>query len=546
MTSLTNYRQAGFWSPLLRGIDVLAHNRLISLLLIFFISFAGNIMWAEWHGSPAPYVVDEFSHQLAGDTFSHLRVTNPPHAYPEFFDAFYILQRPTYMSIYPPGQGIFLGLGQIFFGKQIYGLWLSAGLMCLAICWMLYAWLPPRWALIGGMVAVMQFGVFTYWSQSYWGGPVSAIGGALVFGSLGRLIKSLRYRDSFWLGLGFAVLLISRPVEGFLLTIPVGCLVLPWKVKFKDIDKRSWIKKVALPLSLVALLTASAMGAYNKQITGQASLFPYVLYHQNDRVPYFIWQQINAKAKFVHDEMVFLDKENNEDYFLDKKTWRGMLHDVSDESIRIFMFFFGFPLAIPVVLTLIELSRTYHLAIKFSAAFLFLLSPFFLLGYDVLPHYFSPMTCLVVFAITSGLKYLSGLKKHDQHRGHRLVIYISVLQLIINIIFTPIIPSVRSQAHAIQSPSIYLPRMFTHEELKNILLKRKGRYLVFVKYSGTDKSFWGSWVYNDADIDHAPVVWAWDMGDHNRALINYFKDRQVLKVNVFWTLPGFWSYYTRP
>ena len=31
------------------------------------------------------------------------------------------------------------------------------------------------------------------------------------------------------------------------------------------------------------------------------------------------------------------------------------------------------------------------------------------------------------------------------------------------------------------------------------------------------------------DIDQSKVVWAWDMGEApNLALINYFKDRQVL------------------
>ena len=138
------------------------------------------------------------------------------------------------MSKYPPGQGIFLAIGQVAFGHPIYGVWLSAGLMCAAICWMLYAWVSPRWALIGGLVAVLQFGVFTYWSQSYWGGAVAGLGGALVFGALPRIFKTQRIRDALWLGLGCAILVNSRPLEGFLVAIPLACLVLPWKINGKN------------------------------------------------------------------------------------------------------------------------------------------------------------------------------------------------------------------------------------------------------------------------------------------------------------------------
>lgn len=36
------------------------------------------------------------------------------------------------------------------------------------------------------------------------------------------------------------------------------------------------------------------------------------------------------------------------------------------------------------------------------------------------------------------------------------------------------------------------------------------------------------WIYNAADIDASPVVWARDMGgQENQALLKYFHDRQV-------------------
>ena len=50
---------------------------------------------------------------------------------------------------------------------------------------------------------------------------------------------------------------------------------------------------------------------------------------------------------------------------------------------------------------------------------------------------------------------------------------------------------------------------------------------MIVRYS-PQHDFDKEWVYNDADIDGAQVVWARDMGARrNQDLISYFKDRRV-------------------
>jgi len=47
-----------------------------------------------------------------------------------------------------------------------------------------------------------------------------------------------------------------------------------------------------------------------------------------------------------------------------------------------------------------------------------------------------------------------------------------------------------------------------------------------VRY-GPDHASLADWVYNEADIDHAKVVWARDMGPaENGELIKYFKERR--------------------
>ena len=47
-----------------------------------------------------------------------------------------------------------------------------------------------------------------------------------------------------------------------------------------------------------------------------------------------------------------------------------------------------------------------------------------------------------------------------------------------------------------------------------------------VRYS-SDHDPIHEWVYNRADIDAAPVIWAQDTGDRNQELIGYFNGRRV-------------------
>jgi len=74
------------------------------------------------------------------------------------------------------------------------------------------------------------------------------------------------------------------------------------------------------------------------------------------------------------------------------------------------------------------------------------------------------------------------------------------------------------------------------------LQQQPGLQLVMVRY-GPHHDPTLDWVYNEANIDAARVVWARDMGmDNNRELLNYFRERQVWLISEDGSTPKLESY----
>ena len=107
------------------------------------------------------------------------------------------------MSMYQPAQGLFLALGYKLAGRA----WADmdkhhphVGSDLLDAPRLVAAPMGARWRLL----VVVRWGIFSYWINSYWGGAVPALGGALVVGSLPRLFRRARAGQQHrpWLGAG--------------------------------------------------------------------------------------------------------------------------------------------------------------------------------------------------------------------------------------------------------------------------------------------------------------------------------------------------------
>ncbi len=197
------------------------------MLLLALLPVALRLAILPHHPVPSPDVYDEFGHLLVADTLLHFRLANPPHPLHQFFETFFVLQTPAYASIYPIGQGITLAIGRAIFGLPWAGVLLSTAAMCSLCYWMLRGWTTPGWALLGGVLAVIEFGPLNPWMNSYWGGSCAAAAGCLVFGAVPRLRNGAGMRMGALLGLGIGLHWLTRPYETIFLIASVLVFLLP-------------------------------------------------------------------------------------------------------------------------------------------------------------------------------------------------------------------------------------------------------------------------------------------------------------------------------
>jgi hypothetical protein len=477
------------------------------------------------HPVPIPQVADDFSYLLLGDTLTHFRLANPMHPMHRFFESVFVLQQPSYSSIYPLGQGIVLAIGEIVFRLPWAGVMLSISALCALCYWMLRAWLNPVWALAGGLLAVMEFGPLNQWMNNYWGGAVQAVAGCLVFGSLPRLWRTGKPRDAALLGLGFGLHVLTRPFESVWLALSVlpavGFIV-------SRPALRPNLPRLAAAAAIALLPAIALTGLQNKAVTASWTTLPYMLSRYQYGVPAsFTFQKMPVPHRNLTQEQA-LDYEAQKDVHGDKpETLANYARRLADR-FRFYRFFFFAPLYAALLFFVPELRRRRYI---WAAATIAIFS----LGTNIYPyyypHYIAAATCLFVLISVAGLERLARVRIRGYAVGcdaARLVGFLCVIHFVFwygvhllgnedMFIATGPYESWDYINFGDSEGRMAIARQLAHSE---------GKQLVFVRYS--PRHLLREWIGNEADIDRERVVWALDLGpDEDAALLRYYPDRTL-------------------
>ena len=497
----------------------LARRRTAAVGFIFVLALCIRAILIPLLGIPLPEWNDEYSHLLAANTFALGRLTNPTHPMWIHFESFQIVHRPTYMTMYAPGQGLVMAAGIVLGGHPWIGIWLMTATMCAAFCWMLQAWFPPTWALFGAILAVLRFATFSYWMNSYWCPALAATGGALILGAIPRIRRNPRVREGVLLALGLAMMANSRPYEGFVLSIAVAAGVLVW-LKGRKLPPWPFLfRRVLLPATCVLLVASAATGYYYWRVTGSPFRMTYEVNRETYAVaPYFLFFSKRAVPEYHHAVMrdYYAGREVNQ--FDEERTLVGFVHRTTNKIVELWRFFVGPAFSLPLI-AFPRILRDRRMRLALTAGLIFCLGC--LVETWTLMHYVAPATGLFYLVLVQCMRHLRQWGRNGLPTGQFLVR--SVAMVCVGMIFLRLAAIAGNAPLEKHWPLGNMDRVGIVERLSVI----PGGHLIIVRY-GPDHNVDRDWIYNAPDIDGARIVWARDMGkEQNQELLYYFHDRHA-------------------
>ena len=499
-------RWRDLWQRFERGLSSLARRKTLSWVGLGALVLVVRAMLLPVWPIPTPSVYDEFSYILQADTFAHGRLANPAHPLWQFFESTYILQQPTYASRFPPAQGLAMAIGQVIFGHPWFGVWLSAGVLAAALCWALQGWLPPGWALLGAFIG-LDLCLFSYWMNSYWGGAVTAIGGALVIGAWVRIKRAKRWRYAWVFGVGAVIVVLARPFEGLLLLVPA----------LITLGMANHTARVWLPIVLTGVAGASWFAYDNYRVTGHPLRLPYRQYYeQYEIVPPFSLMPISTTPPrtFRHFDLESRARET----YNRARSWRLFVDRPMDWLVLLRHYYGNFIWLLPLVVFTPFLWRSRRT--RFATILVAVIGAASVIEVWWYPHYGAPFAAALLILAAQSMRYLRLWKYKGRETGRFLVTAMPVAVLLVMV-------ASEAQGIATHRPTNQVQASNAQKESveQKLLETRPGQHVIFVRYSGMQSPH-EEWVYNPADIDAAPVIWAQDMGKlENERLLHYYAGR---------------------
>lgn len=522
---------------LLRGGKVerwfgnLARRKRLAVLMVGAALLVLRMALLPLFPAPLPNSPGDFSFLLAADTFLHGRLTNPTPAMWTHLEGVHVTMQPSYMSMYFPGPGLLMAASRLVIGHPWPLILITGAMSCAAICWMLQAWLPPGWALLGGFLAVLRIGLFSYWVNSYTGGAtLTMLGGALVLGALPRLTKTGRFRYALLMACGVVMLALTRPYEGVLLCLPVAVVLGRWILRGENRPAIPvLLRRAALPIMLIAAALAW-LGYYDYRAFGKATTLPYTIDRATYAVaPYYIWQAPHPVPQYRHVEMQRFYTQSEMAGFSQLHSQRGFVLRTILKLLSGVLFFAGFALLPPLLMAgKVIRDRRMRFLVWSGGFWIAGIS----IGVFLIPHYLAPFTAAVYALGLQGMRHLRQWRPAGAPVGAALVrstVLVCLLMAGLRIVAAPLHLEPPQWPMGPWLGTWIGPGHFGKERatIESELDHMRGRHLVLVRFASTHEPG-DQWVYNGADVENAKTVWAWDMDpESDEELIRHYKDRDV-------------------
>jgi hypothetical protein len=323
------------------------------------------------------------------------------------------------------------------------------------------------------------------------------------------------------MGLGMAILANTRPYEGMVLSLLAGASLLIGWVKSWDQSSLllAW-KRVVIPIGIVMAIAAAGMAYYNLRVTGNPLRMPYMVHEETyAAAPSFLWQSPRSGLTYHHKEIEdfwlgwvipFYSRQQSASGFVQGALWKmRTVIKGCFPTLIVALPLLGLPWAL-------QRNPWIRIALALCGAFSLALLP----TIGIAPHYAAPIFGLIFVMELAGIRQLRLWRWGGMPGGRWLVRGILALWVIW------LIPKGVELARLDRSEE-WRAQISQRADILARLEQVPGSHLVIVRY-GPNHNTHAEWVYNHADIDAAKVVWAREMDEnHNRLLLEYFKDRQI-------------------